>query len=279
MMWLNEICLQVTESRCQETQALLQSRQAALLKARRQMEFDSQSFVDLNEVLDSEDPSPFAWLVGTPLNASGRKRSGPSSNGSRTRESLSRCSSLDTNEDSFYSELNCNKQPLESRGSLGGIREVRESSEDLDRNHCFASMTNSVSSRSASNGVGPEGIDSSQANANNSINNRHTKLSSTSNSRDMFSSLRYNSFHSSSQTSDTPLSSLPPLASPEESPRKRYLSSTDSSNSSASHSSCESRSGGTSAITPQAANHKFIQRANAWPFSSLDESRHENHDG
>uniref|UniRef100_A0A6A7FRC8 Triple functional domain protein-like n=2 Tax=Hirondellea gigas TaxID=1518452 RepID=A0A6A7FRC8_9CRUS len=63
--------------------------------------------------------------------------------------------------------------------------------------------------------------------------------------------------------------------------RKRYLSSTDSSNSSGSGSFCESREGSKKqTMTRQAANHKSIQRASAWPFGeALDESRLQHHDG
>ena len=76
----------MAQARCQETRELLRSRQAVLTKARRQMKFDCQSFVDLGEVL-GEDVAP--W---------GSRRRSVSSIGSR-RE-LSRCSSIETDDDS-----------------------------------------------------------------------------------------------------------------------------------------------------------------------------------
>ena len=130
----------MAQTRCQETSNLLKSRQAALLKAKHQMEFDCQSYVDLNEVLTGpDDPSPLTWLLNSPLNNSGRRRS-ISSIGSRPRDPLSRCASLETDDESssLYNESLTSQQtqqqqkpPLEARGSLGGIKEVRESAEDL----------------------------------------------------------------------------------------------------------------------------------------------------
>ena len=123
----------MAQARCQETSSLIRSRHAVLLKAKHQMEFDCQSYVDLSEVLAvSEDPSPLAWLANSPLNTSGRRKS-LSSLGSRPRDPLSRCASLETEstEDSVFSEPSQQqtpvKLPLEARSSLGGIKEVRES--------------------------------------------------------------------------------------------------------------------------------------------------------
>lgn len=226
------------------------------------MEFDCQSFVDLNEVLDSDDPSPFSWLVGTPLNSSGRRRSN-SSVGSRTRETLSRCSSLDTDDDSVFQEINhcASKQPVEGRSSLGGIKEVRESAEELDREHNLNFVNLTMKSNAIFNGNV----------------NHHPKLTPTSNTRDLFNSLHLSPLISSTNIN---MSSLPPTInnpSTNNSLRKRYFSSTESSNSSGS--SCASGSGKMS-ITLQAANHKSIQRASAWPFGEgLDDSRHQPHDG
>lgn len=129
--------LQMAQVRCQETNELLRSRQAALQKAKRQMEFDCQSYVDLGEVFGcGEEMSPLAWLACSPLNASGRRRS-VSSIGSRPREPLSRCPSLDTDDDSVFLDppppTQPAKMPLEPRTSLGGIKEVRESAEDLQQ--------------------------------------------------------------------------------------------------------------------------------------------------
>lgn len=228
------------------------------------MEFDCQSFIDLNEVLDSDDPSPFSWLVGTPLNSSGRRRSANSS-GCKTRESLSRCSSLETDDDSVFPDNSINKQPLESRSSLGGIKEVRESVEELDGelNTSRVSTSTKISSH-------PSSI---------SASNLHRKLSSTQNTRDLYHSLHINTMHNN--MSNLNMSSLPPInnTATNNSIRKRYLSSTDSSNSS-STGSCESRVSDKMAITPQAANHKSIQRASAWPLGgALDEAAHHAHDG
>lgn len=100
------------------------------------MEFDCQSFVDLGEVFGGgEEVSPLAWLPCSPLNASGRRRS-VSSIGSRPREPLSRCPSVETDDDSVFLDPpppTPSKAPLEPRTSLGNIKEVRESSEDLQQ--------------------------------------------------------------------------------------------------------------------------------------------------
>ncbi|KAK8390572.1 hypothetical protein O3P69_010336 [Scylla paramamosain] len=127
----------MAQIRCQETCDLLRRRQAALQKAKRQMEFDCQSFVDLGEVFGGgEDVSPLAWLPCSQLNSSGRRRS-VSSIGSRTREPLSRCPSVDTDDDSVFLDpppsSTPSKAPLEPRTSLGDIKEVRESAEDLQQ--------------------------------------------------------------------------------------------------------------------------------------------------
>lgn len=127
----------MAQVRCQETCDLLRRRQAALQKAKRQMEFDCQSFVDLGEVFGGgEEVSPLAWLPCSQLNASGRRRS-VSSIGSRPREPLSRCPSVDTDDDSVFLDpppsSTPSKAPLEPRTSLGDIKEVRESAEDLQQ--------------------------------------------------------------------------------------------------------------------------------------------------
>ena len=127
----------MAQIRCQETCDLLRRRQAALQKAKRQMEFDCQSFVDLGEVFGGgEEVSPLAWLPCSQLNSSGRRRS-VSSIGSRTREPLSRCPSVDTDDDSVFLDpppsSTPSKAPLEPRTSLGDIKEVRESAEDLQQ--------------------------------------------------------------------------------------------------------------------------------------------------
>ncbi|XP_047739716.1 triple functional domain protein-like isoform X2 [Hyalella azteca] len=257
------------ESRCQETLSLLQSRQAALVKARRQMEFDCQSFVDLNEVLDSDDPSPFSWLIGTPLNSSGRRRSSSASTASKSRETLSRCSSLDIEDDGMLVEA---KQPLEGRSSLGGIKEVRESVEELDRD--LNARNDSMSfSKAVSNAI--ESLDPL------SSSNPHTKLSSTFNSRDLSSGFVMSPIHNQSQSLN--LASLPASmsnnANGNKPTRNRYLSSTDSSNSSGgSNSSCGSRGSDQIAITQRAANHKSLQRASAWPYgAALDDAQLQPH--
>lgn len=153
----------MAQSRCQETHDLLVSRQAALIKARRQMEFDCQSFVDLGEVMggDGESASsPLAWLAASPLNRSGRRQS-VTSIGSRGggREPLSRCTSLDTDDDSVFmmeattnnNSSQCIKAQLEPRNSLGGIKEVRESTEDLNNqgDNCSSSGSSSEASGKA----------------------------------------------------------------------------------------------------------------------------------
>lgn len=224
------------------------------------MEFDCQSFVDLNEVLDSDDPSPFSWLVGTPLNSSGRRRS-ITSVGSRPRESLSRCSSLETDDDSVFQETNLsvNKQAVEARSSLGGIKEVRESAEELDREQNMNYSTSTIKQVAS--------VDQGSTNS-------HPKLSSTHNPRELYNSLHLSPIQHNDDRDN--LSSFPhTINNPttNNSIRKRYLSSTDSSNSSGS--SCTSRGSAKMTITPQAANHKSIQRASAWPFGEgMDETRH-----
>ncbi|KAF2366898.1 Dbl (DH) domain [Trinorchestia longiramus] len=263
------------ESRCQETLSLLQSRQAALVKARRQMEFDCQSFVDLNEVLDSDDPSPFSWLVGTPLNSSGRRRSAATSTASKSRETLSRCSSLDTEDEMIFPDSTHTgvKQPLEGRTSLGGIKEVRESVEELDRdqgalNECMALM------KPLDNTL--DGMDTSIS------SNVHTKLSSTFNAREFNSTFNMSPIHNTNQSLN--LSSLPVSinnSATSNPSRNCYLSSTDSSNSSGgSNSSCGSRGSGQISITQRVADHKSLQRASVWPYgATLDDARLQPNDG
>ncbi|KAK4296919.1 hypothetical protein Pmani_030628 [Petrolisthes manimaculis] len=147
----------MAQVRCQETSELLRTRQAALQKAKRQMEFDCQSYVDLGEVFgggggEEQLTSPLAWLACSPLNASGRRKS-VSSVGSRPRESLSRCPSLDTDDDSVFLDTPPppppNKTPLEARTSLGGIKEVRESAEDLQQTSALSTPTTSTLTSSA----------------------------------------------------------------------------------------------------------------------------------
>ncbi|KAK7074152.1 Rho guanyl-nucleotide exchange factor activity protein, partial [Halocaridina rubra] len=183
----------MAQVRCQETNELLRSRQALLQKAKRQMEFDCQSFVDLEEVLGgSEDMSPLAWLACSPLNASGRRRS-VSSIGSRPRESLSRCPSLDTDDDSVFLDPSPppppSKIPLEGRTSLGGIKEVRESDEDLQQPSSLspsssqkikAATSRLVASSSGSSGTsGTSSCASSDSSGPITINNKYMKRSST----------------------------------------------------------------------------------------------------
>ncbi|CAL4072951.1 unnamed protein product, partial [Meganyctiphanes norvegica] len=161
----------MAQVRCQETHDLLVSRQAVLVKARRQMEFDCQSFVDLGEVMgggvDGElSGSPLAWLAASPLNRSGRRQS-VTSIGSRGpgREPLSRSVSLDTDDDSVFmmeattnnNSTQCNKNPLEPRNSLGGIKEVRESAEDLNNQVDSCSSSGSSSDPSSKATAPPTG--------------------------------------------------------------------------------------------------------------------------
>ncbi|XP_066968339.1 uncharacterized protein [Macrobrachium rosenbergii] len=184
----------MAQVRCQETNELLRSRQAVLQKAKRQMEFDCQSFVDLGEVLGGgEEMSPLAWLACSPLNASGRRRS-VSSVGSRPRESLSRCPSLDTDDDSVFLDPPPppppSKIPLEGRTSLGGIKEVRESAEDLQQSasspnntmqkHTSSTPSGTATSSSGSSGTsGTSSCSSSDSSGPISINNKFMKRSST----------------------------------------------------------------------------------------------------
>lgn len=180
----------MAQVRCQETNELLRSRQAVLQKAKRQMEFDCQSFVDLGEVLGGgEEMSPLAWLACSPLNASGRRRS-VSSVGSRPRESLSRCPSLDTDDDSVFLDPPPppppSKIPLEGRTSLGGIKEVRESAEDLQQSSLSPSSTQKLTSTpssgvttSSSGSSGTSSCSSSDSSGPISINNKFMKRSNT----------------------------------------------------------------------------------------------------
>ncbi|XP_064115416.1 uncharacterized protein LOC135221652 isoform X2 [Macrobrachium nipponense] len=184
----------MAQVRCQETNELLRSRQAVLQKAKRQMEFDCQSFVDLGEVLGGgEEMSPLAWLACSPLNASGRRRS-VSSVSSRPRESLSRCPSLDTDDDSVFLDPPPppppSKIPLEGRTSLGGIKEVRESAEDLQQSasspnntmqkHPSSTPSGTATSSSGSSGTsGTSSCSSSDSSGPISINNKFMKRSST----------------------------------------------------------------------------------------------------
>lgn len=147
----------MAQVRCQETSELLRTRQAALQKAKRQMEFDCQSYVDLGEVFgggggEEQLSSPLAWLACSPLNASGRRKS-VSSVGSRPREPLSRCPSLDTDDDSVFLDTPPppppTKTPLEARTSLGGIKEVRESAEDLQQTSALSTPTTATLTSSA----------------------------------------------------------------------------------------------------------------------------------
>ncbi|XP_042241133.1 uncharacterized protein LOC121878785 [Homarus americanus] len=179
--------------RCQETNELLHNRQAALLKAKRQMEFDCQSFVDLGEVFGGgEEMSPLAWLACSPLNASGRRRS-VSSVGSRPRDSLSRCPSLDTDDDSVFLDPPPPpppaKMPLEPRTSLGGIKEVRESAEDLQQQSStlpssstkFTSPTSgaTTSSSGSSGTCGSSSCSSSESSGPVTINKKLMKRANT----------------------------------------------------------------------------------------------------
>ncbi|XP_068244385.1 uncharacterized protein [Palaemon carinicauda] len=183
----------MAQVRCQETNELLRSRQAVLQKAKRQMEFDCQSFVDLGEVLGGgEEMSPLAWLACSPLNASGRRRS-VSSIGSRPRDSLSRCPSLDTDDDSVFLDPPPppppSKIPLEGRTSLGGIKEVRESAEDLQQSsslpnnstqkHTSTPSGTATSSSGSSGTSGTSSCSSSDSSGPISINNKFMKRSNT----------------------------------------------------------------------------------------------------
>ncbi|XP_071552585.1 uncharacterized protein [Panulirus ornatus] len=183
----------MAQVRCQETNELLRSRQAVLQKAKRQMEFDCQSFVDLGEVFGGgEDMSPLAWLACSPLNVSGRRRS-VSSVGSRPRESLSRCPSLDTDDDSVFLDPlpppPPAKTPLEPRGSLGGIKEVRESAEDLQQSSTLPSPTTpkltspalgvTTSSSGSSGTSGSSSCSSSESSGPVTINKKYMKRANT----------------------------------------------------------------------------------------------------
>ncbi|XP_069194522.1 uncharacterized protein [Procambarus clarkii] len=182
----------MAQVRCQETNELLRNRQAALYKAKRQMEFDCQSFVDLGEVFGGggggEEMSPLAWLACSPLNVSGRRRS-VSSLGSRPRDSLSRCPSLDTDDDSVFLDPPPPpapaKTPLEPRTSLGGIKEVRESAEDLEQpstpgNTKLTSPSGTTTSSSGSSGrCGSSSCSSSESSGPVSINKKFMKRANT----------------------------------------------------------------------------------------------------
>lgn len=183
----------MAQMRCQETSELLRNRQAILQKAKRQMEFDCQSFVDLGEILGGgEDMSPLAWLASSPLNASGRRRS-VSSVGSRPRESLSRCPSLDTDDDSVFLDPPPPpppaKTPLEARTSLGGIKEVRESAEDLQQSSTLPTSTSqklttstsgvTTSSSGSSGTSGSSSCSSSESSGPVSINKKFMKRANT----------------------------------------------------------------------------------------------------
>ncbi|XP_047487825.1 uncharacterized protein LOC125038370 [Penaeus chinensis] len=183
----------MAQMRCQETSELLRNRQAILQKAKRQMEFDCQSFVDLGEILGGgEDMSPLAWLASSPLNASGRRRS-VSSVGSRPRESLSRCPSLDTDDDSVFLDPPPPpppaKTPLEARTSLGGIKEVRESAEDLQQSSALPTSTSqklttstsgvTTSSSGSSGTSGSSSCSSSESSGPVSINKKFMKRANT----------------------------------------------------------------------------------------------------
>lgn len=183
----------MAQVRCQETNELLRSRQAALQKAKRQMEFDCQSFVDLEEVFGGgEEMSPLAWLACSPLNVSGRRRS-VSSVGSRPRESLSRCPSLDTDDDSVFLDPlpppPPAKTPLEPRSSLGGIKEVRESAEDLQQSSTLPSPTTpkftspalgaTTSSSGSSGASGSSSCSSSESSGPVTINKKYMKRANT----------------------------------------------------------------------------------------------------
>ncbi|KAK8723997.1 hypothetical protein OTU49_011388 [Cherax quadricarinatus] len=183
----------MAQVRCQETHELLRNRQAALHKAKRQMEFDCQSFVDLGEVFGGgEEMSPLAWLACSPLNVSGRRRS-VSSVGSRPREALSRCPSLDTDDDSVFLDPPPPpppaKTPLEPRTSLGGIKEVRESAEDLQQPSPLPSPTTAkltstasgitTSSSGSSGTCGSSSCSSSESSGPVSVNKKFMKRANT----------------------------------------------------------------------------------------------------
>ena len=144
----------MAQSRCNETLTLLHDRHAALLKTQHQMEVECQSMVNLTEVLGGTDedltsPISAPWSTSTPNSSSSALV--PRTQTMRSSvPSLSRCSSLDTDEESSYSSEflmtktpTSSKVPLESKNSsLGGIKEVRESTEDVCGSRAFMRESN-----------------------------------------------------------------------------------------------------------------------------------------